>query len=85
MSHPDQAWSPYYCSPAGLENDPCKHSSRRLRVAPTGRKLFSVLVDDCGYCGRILRTQNDLSWREYDWVRRWNRRLGAESFTVGGV
>lgn len=64
--HPDSAWSPWYSAPVGIEGERCRHGpGQRMRV----------LVDSCGWCGRIMRSVHDLSWREYDWVRRWNRRV----------
>ncbi len=79
MSHPDYAWSPlHYVGPDGQPSDPCRHIESRKRVGPTGRRSFMVLVDDCGRCGRILRSVFDLSWREYSWVRRWNARLAQQ-------
>ena len=62
-------------APAGVDWDPCRHFLRRVRVGPTGgRKRFMLLVDSCAHCSRIMRSAYDLSWREYDWVRRWNLR-----------
>ena len=74
MSHPDIAWTPYYTAPRGVENDWCCHTTwNRMRVGPTSRRrAFMILVDSCGWCGRILRSHQDLTWREYDWVRRVN-------------
>jgi hypothetical protein len=74
MSHPDAAWSPYYLAPLGVDDDPCRHYASRKRVGPTSRKrTFMILVDECGRCGRVLRSIEPLSWREYDWLRRLNR------------
>lgn len=74
MSHPDSAWSPYYVGPVGIgEDEPCLHVSTRMSVGPNSRKRrFWIQSDNCLRCGRILRSARDLSWREYDWVRRWN-------------
>jgi len=30
------------------------------------------------WCGPVMRTAEEISWREYDWLRRWNRQLEAE-------
>jgi len=51
----------------------CLHYTQRMRVGPTSRKRdWSVLVDQCIRCGRTVRCVHDLTWRQYDWVRRWN-------------
>lgn len=77
MSHPDSAFRPdYYCAPEGVPGDLCRHSPRRQRSGPTSRRRsFMILVDSCGWCARILRTHEPISWRQYDWVRRWNRGI----------
>lgn len=75
MTHPDAAWTIYYLSPDGVEGEPCRHWSNRSRVGSTSRYSRMILVDACSRCGRILRCAEDLSWREYDWMRRINRRL----------
>lgn len=44
-------------------------------IGPTSRRRgFMILVDQCGWCGRILRSAEELTWRQYDWVRRINAR-----------
>lgn len=74
-AHPDTAWSPWYASPVGVDGEPCRHYGIRMRVGPTSRKrTFMILVDNCARCGRILRSARDLSWKEYEWVRRSNAR-----------
>lgn len=80
MTHPDAAWSPYYQSPSGHAAPcACPSKGQRMRVGPTSRRRpFSILVNSCGWCARILRSIHDLSWREYDWVRRWNARIARE-------
>ena len=77
MSHPDSAWSATYIGPIGVSNEPCQHVLVRYNVGPTSRRRsFALRVDTCVRCGRITRNVGkDLSWREYDWVRRLNRRL----------
>lgn len=83
MSHPDAAWSPFeYVGPAGLEIEPCRHSSRRMRVGPTGRRATSILADSCGLCGRVVRTVRDVSWQEYIWLRRWNARVNCQACVI---
>lgn len=77
-AHPDAAWHPFdYTAPRGLDEEPCRHAPRRMRVGPTGSRRYSILADSCGRCGRILRTYTDVSWPEYTWVRRWNARTAA--------
>ena len=73
--HPDAAWSPYYMAPDGLPNEPHKHvPSEHCRVGPTSRrKSFMIGVKSCS-CGRIMRSYEDITWREYFWVRRWNEK-----------
>lgn len=73
--HPDSAWSPWYVAPAGLEHEKCQHGHGRHMRAFVGKKVGSLLVQSCGYCGRILRTPQPITWRQYDWVRRWNARI----------
>ena len=64
-----------YRLPDGIADDPCQHVASRRRVGPTSRKRsFTLLADQCAWCGRILTAFHPLSWRQYDWVRRYNRR-----------
>ena len=71
-------WSSTYFAPVGIDGDPCRHSLVRQRVGPTSKsKSFMILVDCCGRCGRIVRSQQDLSWQQYIWVRRLNWRYEA--------
>ncbi len=72
-SHSDAAFSQHYCAPEGVPKEQCRHYPSRQRSGPTGRKRFLLLVDSCGRCGRILRSHQDLTWSQYDWVRRWNK------------
>lgn len=74
MMHPDVAWSLTYEAPAGIAGDPCRHThGTRCRVGPTSRRRsFMILVDSCGWCGRVLRTAEDVTWQEYAWLRRRN-------------
>lgn len=73
--HSDAAWSPYYEAPAGVDGEPCQHVAMRCRIGPTSRKRdWSIIVDECSRCGRVLRTIQDLAWRQYDWLRRLNRK-----------
>lgn len=77
MSHPDAAFSlDHYVRPEGLPNERCNHNGSRCGVGPTSRRRrFMIAADSCHRCGRILRTAGpDLTWRQYDWVRRWNAR-----------
>ena len=82
--HPDFAWSPhFYMGPQGCDDEPCRHLPDRRRIGPTSRrKKFNLLVDECVRCGRILRSVGELTWREYFWVRRWNKRVGAVSLLL---
>lgn len=80
-------WSSTYFSPAGVEGEPCRHHvMMRQRIGPYSRsKTFMILVGSCGWCGRIVRSYEDLSWQQYIWVRRLNQREDHEkSFVVDG-
>ena len=74
--HPDAAFSRFYVGPRGLDDERCNHSLRRCSVGPTSRrKRFTIIVDQCRKCGRIVRTVGkDLTWPEYIWLRRINKR-----------
>ena len=74
MNHPDESFSRFYCATDGLQNEKCLHVARRNRTGPTGRKTFYVLSDSCERCGRILKTAQDINWKTYFWIRRWNER-----------
>jgi hypothetical protein len=76
--HPDIAWTPWYRAPDGVPNEECRHRVIRESVGPTSRRRsFSIVVDSCRDCGRNLRTVQDVSWRQYDWLRRFNRQVSA--------
>lgn len=78
--HPDTSWSPYYTAPAGIVGEECRHYPQRKRVGPTSRRRnWMILVDACPRCGFVLRAAQDLSWKQYDWLRRWNRSLTISS------
>ena len=62
-----------YHAPQGITGEVCRHSSQRRRLGPSNGK-FMVLADSCGWCGRILRSAQDLTWPQYIWIRRWNQR-----------
>lgn len=72
---PDAAWSSYYVAPRGVDDDPCRHKPlTRKRIGPTSRKrAWMILVDECGWCGRVVRSAEPLTWKQYDWIRRLNR------------
>jgi hypothetical protein len=75
MSHPDSAFSQWYSAPDGIEGDPCHHALTRIGVGPTSRRrVWRIAVDQCYRCSRIVRSARDLTWRQYDWIRRWNNR-----------
>ena len=81
MSHHDAAFSQIYAAPYGLASEPCRHFPCRCRVGPTSPKRhWWLIVDQCARCGRVLRTagKRGLTWPQYDWVRRWNRRISGE-------
>lgn len=77
MTHPDAAWSPIcYMAPKGVPSEACRHSPQRMRIGPTGnKKRWMICVDKCGYCGHIMRAIGDLTWPQYDWIRRSNKRI----------
>lgn len=79
MPHPDEAFSPWYRLPDGVSDEPCQHAFGDVRVVgPTGNsKMWMIRSENCDRCGRIMRSRQDLSWEQYDWVRRWNRRKDA--------
>ena len=54
----------------------CGHSlSARSRVAPTGNKDISVLVRKCIVCDCMASVfDGKSSYKEEDWLKRWNRR-----------
>lgn len=56
---------------------PCHKPMHREGVGPTGRKkCWMIRVDRCP-CGFIFCAQASVTWEQYDWIRRYNRRLEA--------
>jgi ribosomal protein L37E len=56
----------------------CVHKhTKRISVGPTGRKHFMVPVDECYSCGYQIPARK-LSYKERDWLDRWNARLENE-------
>jgi len=50
------------------------HHGAHQRTSPTGHKKISVLVRKCYGCGH-LTPMNKLTWKEQDWIDRFNRRI----------
>lgn len=55
----------------------------RRRVGPTGKEVFSVLIDSCYGCGTIYPVEKDLIYKHKRWVDRWNERMKNNYLTKG--
>ena len=55
----------------------CDHNiGNRIRVGPTGKQTFTVLVDSCYECGRLFPVFPDiLNHQQKDWIKRYNKKL----------
>lgn len=44
------------------------------RSGPTGRQAsWMIRTNSCNRCGRLEAVDPDLTWDQYQWLRRWNR------------
>src|SRR6266849_976980 len=61
MSHPDAAWSQWYCAPEGLDEELCWHVPQRERNGPTSRKRsWMISVDSCSRCALNFTRSNPM-------------------------
>jgi len=57
------------------------HVGNRRRVGPTGKDFFMIRVDSCYECGTIYPVDN-LTYKERNWVDRWNKRIKNELLRI---
>jgi len=52
----------------------CQHIiGDKHRVGPTGKKLFTILIERCFKCGILIPVKPEqLSYKECKWIERWN-------------
>ncbi len=57
-----------------MDDECCKrHSLVRQRVGTTSRRhAFMLLVDQCWRCLYIVNVLSPMTWKQENWVRRWN-------------
>ena len=61
-----------------------RHYLRRMRVGPTGRNTWMILVDRCGWCGFSVAVVERLTWAQQRWLDRSNWAIiGALQKFVG--
>ena len=61
----------------------CEYSHfSRVGVGPTGNNDWMIRVDSCVRCG-YLRPAQKITWKQWYWVIRWNKRIEQNKLNTG--